>query len=1167
MGMDLSAPIQYLFGVGYYLSYILEMMILIILVYFVGKRKFMIEIKPSLDFQESIFPNVKKNYFDEINRVLHIRTEKNKEEQQEENPAPENAESPKESEEEDTGGHLERLFPTSVHADLAIHDAPLWLISYMSLLALVAIYNVIRFFTSTAGTHAQGIAASEKLINFDFLAQNVQNFLQKAVGTALPSLNGYLLSLLFYTLILTLLLMILAKVYFHLLKLNQLQVLGKSSEAYVKTEKLWNVLGFSHTTRLEHGVSQYLLFPGALYFVVTLVLDYYVFMGKIQIADLHFAMMHLFYIFVPRFFSELFDFPVHFVRRLRQEKHKVPWSILPDWLKEAGVLPVNAVKTVPAWEQEEMVADSSEFVKARQYLETPFYKDVLNTLGISDLYRHQYRVWELSNIQKKNLIMATPFNSGRTTVALLSVLQEAAVNGNGVLYLHPDREAVTAAYEQFCSILKKTIYFRYVSVFNMTEPGFLSQPWEDRFPQVLFADFSSLEKHLLSSWQARDLFFENLKLTVLEDMEQTAGITATNLYFFFKRFSHLKRKQTDMKVRYLLTLPPVFNNYDIFETLLSTSFTYMEIDTFLHPNGTEVYTLSGDDSVQKNEKSPNYLPDITGKLLKGGYYPVVFSDTVTEYQIWQGLKENDIPLRLKSFYRFFTGRKQVSVLDVRFNNVLRLLQQAKGIGEDYVNPSARIFAVYGADPFLEFLFENQLHGKEADKGSFVFSDSNQNIATETITTLLSVTPLEWWELCGIFGERLVTRVFKKLRNKGVLLSDADQKYYIAQGVSETDFHTAAQNTKQVVLVKEDETEDLFTIDALQARSFLYPGKIFTHMGKRLKVPLKIYDELEWSKTIELQPLNDFLQTNKKAQYELDILFSPNDRLLECRQGSLPFYYFSTSLRIKEEIYGYRQWLNGQFHAEFNYSSLLGQSVVNSYTTPGLLLYFHENLFSHTAGTNAENEPVEGQEIMPDTPTETVPFTEEEKHKILLALSQLLLKTIGAYLYVTDDMVEVIVPDRLKNMELFLNPENNTSLTAHEIISVFDVFPGGAGYVKALTPERIFTFFRIIRRFLVEKSPDLNDLLILQTRRDTIPLFEDTDLDNLKEFLSNLLSLNEAAELKQVQKEVFNRLNKDIFDVQKKAEEQHILESLPQRIKKDYHIFKSIGEEIEKQWPA
>ena len=136
-----------------------------------------------------------------------------------------------------------------------------------------------------------------------------------------------------------------------------------------------------------------------------------------------------------------------------------------------------------------------------------------------------------------------------------------------------------------------------------------------------------------------------------------------------------------------------------------------------------------------------------------------------------------------------------------------------------------------------------------------------------------------------------------------------------------------------------------------------------------------------------------------------------------------------------------------------------------------------------------------------------------------------------------------------------------------MIAIFDVFPGGCGYSRALTPERLFAFFRIILKFIKEKSPDLNDILVLHTRRDTIPVFKEADMENFSIFLTNLLSLQESAELKQKEREIFKRLNKEILEVKRKTQERQILDQLPPRIKKDYELFKSIGKEINKQWPA
>ena len=1169
MNADLSAAIQYLFGVGYYLTYFLEVMILIIVVYFIGKRKLMIEIKPTLDFQESVFPNIKQNYFDQINKILHIKPPETKTDEPEEaKPGKEEVEPATESPGEKGKNHLKQMLPRVSRANVAIHDAPLWLLSYSTLVIVVLIYNVMRFFLSKNVAVGEETQLINKLINFDRYARYIQNTLEKFVGMALPSLNGYLLSLLFYTFILTILLILLAFFFARILKLKQMQMLGKRSDVYVRLEKLWNILGFSHTTRLEHGIAIYLLLPGTLYFVITLLLDYYVFVGKIQIVDFHFALMHVFYIFLPRYFAELFDFPVHFVRKRHQEKHKVPWSILPDWLKENGALPNDVTEKIPPWQPAEITSDTTEFISARRQLDSHFYKDFLNKLGVNDLYRHQYKAWEIINVRHKSLVLAAPFNSGRTTLALLSALHEASAKGNSVLFINPNPDMLKAIYHQFFSMLRQTVYFRHLAVFNMAEEDFLSHHWDEHLPQIIFTDIPSLERHMYSGWPARDLFFKNLTLVIAEDMDQTAGILATKLYFFLKQFTYLASWHSKQQLHYLVTVSPVYRNYNAFEKLLGSSFSFLEVDAYLFPNKMEIFSYPEN----AKEEAPTSFAGLTGKLAAAGYNPVIFSENSSDYQLWQGLKNDELPGRLKPFFSPFSARRQVAVLNIAINNIFRLFQQSKGIGDVTLSPSGRLFTIYNDDIFLEFLLERYLKEYENEKGEFVFSATNLKIAVPAIRSLLMIRSMQWIDLCSLFGERLVTSVFRILRNQDTLLMDTDNKYYM---VASEDSDPASNGQKRIVLIHEDEEQTLFTISACQARSYLYPGKIFTYAGKHLKVPINIYDGLDRRETIELQISNDYMRTTKKAAYELRLLPSQTDRLIECRQGRLPFYYFGTRLDVNEMIYGYRQWLNGQFQSEFNYSRVIGQAVQNVFETPGIILFFHEDLFTRQPQVEMDEEDnsfgdektTDDSKADEETTVDPEVFSTEEKLKILLALAYLLKQTIQAYLFVPDDLIEVVVPEEVQGVNIFRSEDGHNEINSQDIIAIYDLFPGGSGYTDALSPEKLFHYLRIIRDFLLEKSPDLNKLLLLKTSRDLLPIFEDTDRDNLLIFLNNLLTLGEMPALRQVEKEVFSRLNPDAFSEHLVKKENRILEALPTRIKEDYRVFKSIEEEINKQWPV
>lgn len=192
--------------------------------------------------------------------------------------------------------------------------------------------------------------------------------------------------------------------------------------------------------------------------------------------------------------------------------------------------------------------------------------------SFQNLYEHQKDLVDKLH-SGENILFLAPFNTGRTTIALLYSLDVVFNKHKSVLLISSNSFEKELEKKLLNKILTESKLDWLVDIHDLKEE-IDETKYSGLFPSIYIIDVKDLHWFLLPNHSKYSLLFESLGLIIYDDFEKLSGNLASNLYFINKRFEiiYTLYNQNKDSFQFLILSKPFYESKRIVENIFEKNF-------------------------------------------------------------------------------------------------------------------------------------------------------------------------------------------------------------------------------------------------------------------------------------------------------------------------------------------------------------------------------------------------------------------------------------------------------------------------------------------------------------------------------------------------------------------------------------------------------------------
>jgi len=812
-----------------------------------------------------------------------------------------------------------------------IHDAPLWLMAWLTLLVVACLLLVADGLITIHRGTAYELEAY--LAGWLPLSSQWIPLSRPLVALFAFTVLGYAWMELFVWLFRT------------VLGVSKLHLAHPDDVRRLTVQRLYKAFGFREFRSLDYSFPRW-LFPVIVAVCAGLLFgDILLFYRGAPGWCGPLAVAHLLPIVVARMFDHAWLVEVTYRRSTTDERATIPLAKLPYVLAVADTPrivvqhdPSNPDKAPePVIYHLQRPRETGAQVKPFDENDGDLMRELLIARsGGTSWYIHQHSAWERAR-SGKHVMLCAPQHAGKSVWIQSLAVRKVLLEGGAVLLIYPDASSARRERHRLARAIKKTSLAWNIEILDATTGKLAAIDWDTETPFLVFSDLDTLGEELLVHWDRYRAFWRLLRMLCVEDFDAMSGVPASNLYYLYCRLETLRRRDTQADLQLAVTVSPVSGALED-EAAKIFGEPFVRVETDGAPRiPIQVCLVQPPDPLASAERrfSPSRLPPEILHLIADvrgcGHDPVYVEPCPLTHA--ERLREQEL-----GNYDLYTGIRldqtlaetSVSVVYTSVANALSLPYQLAHAGIDNEEQRHLVLLSTRPDPISALWLKVLAHGTNGATaselvaqlprpGCFAFSRENRLLRRRHLTESLRETAMRRDELVALFGERLVSdeltrldaeRRLERLETGG----DTDeQRYRLREGVraQELEANVVTDDTVHVVTPVRGLEQELFQVDRIRSNTALYPGKVLEVRGGRYRVPLRKLPGTVESRLV-VEPESREVFTTRIRRWSIS---SPTDERrrskekVKCQLGTQPFILETRWVSLREEIHGYREWTN------------------------------------------------------------------------------------------------------------------------------------------------------------------------------------------------------------------------------------------------------------------
>lgn len=805
-----------------------------------------------------------------------------------------------------------------------IHDAPLWVLSYL----LVVITYLIFLGIDVWGTTRLEMPPYW----LEVLLLGHMPILRHVVPLTHP-----LWALLFYLIVNYLFLLFLGHLLSRLMRVKQLHLMHEAHPLRRLVQKLWRSCGFIDFRVLDHSARLWFTRPVLLLGGIVVASDLLAFVNRITVAPGGLAVLHLFFVATVRMFDETWLYPVTFDHTTYQRHPKTPLDQLADNLYKNGFvsMPPEPIGTLDPARYVQRDAPVVEL--------PPLVKDFLVSLcGSRTLWEHQAVAWKKVAQDGAGTILCGPSGSGKRTWSRIVAINEIIYGAGGSLLILPNRQRLKEAFYQLRNSIDKSAARWNLTVFDASSPTFLALDIAKHSPRLVLADPNSIDHVLLRHQDRFTSFWRLLSRIIVDEISLLSSVNASNFYYLLRRLDAVRARENSKPAALCGTCAKVsLHIEDEIEKLLGAPMRFVIADTapaipvklyFIqpsaiimeqetdgqgqiapaHPNGDGTFDLS----------RPFSLVDrAVAGIRNEGHDVYIDASLTTRHETERAHTLGSwTPITGPATDHLHAATSVVLVDDHNLYSIQDDVRHFGMLSREYMHVC---FLFLGGNPAVPHLLSSKslLGNSPLNRtgAMFAFNPSNPLLIERHMEAAIDNAPMSPKQLRQIFGNTIVDSFLPEMvrdeRIEEIQQTDhphagcyllRDRRFPLA-----LDADTIETPAIEIVCPSRKEEPLLLRGEARCVRSMYYPGRTFMCGAERfvITVPAK-FDNAP--STIQAAAAEGETFTSKIRSIACQ--WEPTDRMPRRKRcnlpGGLPLLIGTVSGTVKEFVFGYNTWKAG-----------------------------------------------------------------------------------------------------------------------------------------------------------------------------------------------------------------------------------------------------------------
>jgi hypothetical protein len=814
--------------------------------------------------------------------------------------------------------------------EFPIHDAPLWICSFIITTCLYIVFLV----ADLAG----------KSFHQD------PNWLENAILGVVPIIRFLVpfkstaAAIFFYLFVEYTFMLFTAHVLYRVLGIRHLNLVGEEDPVRRRVHWLWRTCGFIDYRVLDRSSRLWLIRPVMVLVPFLVVVDMMTYFQRLSVWTGGLALTHLFFIALVRVFDETWLYKVKYVYSPRETHARKPLRQLAENVFKSG-----ALDKVPVFLLEIPGSAAGEGFKDLPEIKLPpLARDFL--VGMSGsmdsaLWGHQAAGWKKVFDDHESVVLCGPRGSGKRTWVRLVALNEVIDNSGGVLRILPDRKTLNEEVEFMRAAAARSGARWNITVFDASTPEFMAIDIARHLPFLVLADPLSIEQVLLSHWDHFGNFWGTLSRIVVEEIDGLSGLQASHFYYLFRRLIVTRAMDNSRPVALCGTCRRITKRMENgIEHLMGIPMSFVIADTAKHVpvllygvpygreggNGPAAGTdpqVEGMDSRFRFERPASLAVRIGAEIRRQGYEVYYDTRMVPRHDMerehvlgsWAPVvKPNPDPVKAEASILFVDHENLFNLADdVRHFGAL-----SDGSGDSGAQKQERVhvcFLFFSHDVPVQYYLlhpEKIFSGQQGRiYGNFVFNPDNACLVRRHLEGALGNMPLSRNQLEVIFDKMTLEQLLQEMEQEGSIfqIEQPDHEFtgcYCLReekGMSQDmDAETLASPALQVVCPGQGKGHPVLKGESELIRSRFYPGRIFLWNGNRYRVSL-IWKNLAGAGMLQVETCEDDFVTSKIRSVEIALEGYPfKGRSSLCTvSGGAPFRFGTCPVEGTETIKGFR----------------------------------------------------------------------------------------------------------------------------------------------------------------------------------------------------------------------------------------------------------------------
>ncbi len=949
-----------------------------------------------------------------------------------------------------------------------IHDAPLWILAYLSTLFGYVVLAGAAIWGEHVGEPRGWL---EKLVLERLPLIRRLHVGQRLSDNDLMYAHQPLVEFLFYLLAAYLFLLLLGNLYARLFRTNGLHLLAEVHPLRRTVKWLWRACGFIDFRKLDRGAHAWLIRPVLFLAFLLIAVDLLAFFERIDVHPGGLAMAHLFFLSLVRMFDETWLYPLGFEQKPHKVYRKTPLEHLAANVHKNGALPAppTLIHTI--------APSTGPFRDAPEVSLPPVVNDFLAALtGKKRLWDHQAAGWKSVFQDQAGVILCGPTGSGKSTWTRLLAVNEIISRAGGVLMILPDRKALNREVALMRRAVESSGIRWNLTVFDASDPEFLSMESAVHPPLLVLADPPAIEKTLLRHFQKFPSFWRLLSRIVVDDIHRLNGVQTSNFYYLLRRLLTIRNRKNNRPAALCGVCSRVSRVIeDEVEKLLGRPLTFITADAapavpiLLYRIPCDLFDQAPDDApddasgdassdapgdrpgVEEHfsfTRSASIITQLGAGIRKEGYDAWYDPRLISRHEIeeehalgaWTPILEpNPNPVSAPA-----------SILLVDHENLLNIADDIRHHGAMSGESVHVCFLLVSHNPAAWYFLHHpdELFSSARDRiyRNFFFNPENSFLIERSLEGALGNAPLSRPQLERIFGREIMNAKLTEMIEEERVeeIKEAGRTFAGCcllknrKFPPDLDFDTV--NSRALELIRPSQSIDALVFKGEEAyiRSQYYPGRIFLHEGQRCVVR-KVPSEDSGSTTVEIDAGEEqHLITSKIRTMDVDFKGKAfRSRAMCCTlPGGASIHIEYTNAAIRETILGYRTWsANLEPVSTVLYEKTEAEKEISLTTHNQVMLIGFD-------------------------------WGKEEPDKAVLRLLVRLWRTLLPGFFQGD----------LDQPDIFL-VESADSAAGAGCIGVRELYPGGVGLLKKHDDAQILRYFTLSRKILDALPNDMSEALL------------------------------------------------------------------------------------------